>query len=144
MFGSLAAIVLRSPTVASCARPRGSTAPGLPACGVHLPLHYRLPQSHFRWWKATDGFCEGRFTNGTGAGTLRNYASVETRVHDGAEGGFSGTYLTDVSVLERQEAALARMREQGFVLADVVRGFALSQRSPASMLAWCTRLPSRS
>jgi TetR/AcrR family transcriptional regulator, tetracycline repressor protein len=38
---------------------------------------------------------------------------------------FSGTYLTDVSVLQRQEAALARMRAEGFAVADVVRGFAL-------------------
>lgn len=38
---------------------------------------------------------------------------------------FSGTYLTDSAVLERQEAALARMIADGFSLAGAVRAYSL-------------------
>lgn len=38
---------------------------------------------------------------------------------------FSGTYLTDAGVLESQEPLLARMTEQGFAPADVVRAYSL-------------------
>jgi TetR/AcrR family transcriptional regulator, tetracycline repressor protein len=38
---------------------------------------------------------------------------------------FSGTYLTDVSVLQRQEATFARMIEAGFTLENTVRAYKL-------------------
>jgi TetR/AcrR family transcriptional regulator, tetracycline repressor protein len=38
---------------------------------------------------------------------------------------FSGTYLTDASVLEAQEAWLARMTGEGFTVADVTRAYSL-------------------
>jgi TetR/AcrR family tetracycline transcriptional repressor len=38
---------------------------------------------------------------------------------------FSGTYLTDASVLEAQEAGLAQMLQQGFTPADVIRAYSL-------------------
>ena len=38
---------------------------------------------------------------------------------------FSGTYLTDASVLEAQEAGLAQMTSQGFTVHDVVRAYSL-------------------
>lgn len=44
---------------------------------------------------------------------------------DGAKA-FSGTYLTDGSVLGAREAGLQRWLDQGFVLSDVVRAFALT------------------
>jgi AcrR family transcriptional regulator len=38
---------------------------------------------------------------------------------------FSGTYLADAGILERQEAGLRRMVGEGFALADVIRGWRL-------------------
>lgn len=38
---------------------------------------------------------------------------------------FSGTYLTDASVLEAQEERLAQTVQQGFTLADVIRAYSL-------------------
>jgi len=38
---------------------------------------------------------------------------------------FSGTYLTDASLLEAQEEGLAYMTTQGFTVADVVRAYSL-------------------
>jgi TetR/AcrR family transcriptional regulator, tetracycline repressor protein len=38
---------------------------------------------------------------------------------------FSGTYLTDASVLEAQEERLAQTVQQGFALADVIRAYSL-------------------
>src|SRR5262249_42449252 len=38
---------------------------------------------------------------------------------------FSGTYLTDASVLQAQEAGLAQMIQQGFTLAGVIRAYSL-------------------
>lgn len=43
---------------------------------------------------------------------------------DGAKA-FSGTYLTDDTVLERQESMLSVMIEEGFTLTDVVRAYSL-------------------
>ena len=43
---------------------------------------------------------------------------------DGAKA-FSGTYLTDDTVLHRQESIFSLMIEQGFTLADVVRAYSL-------------------
>jgi TetR/AcrR family tetracycline transcriptional repressor len=56
------------------------------------------------------------------------FATVTRRTllayRDGAKV-FSGTYLTDTGVFQRQEAGLARMIELGFSLTDVVRGYSL-------------------
>jgi AcrR family transcriptional regulator len=38
---------------------------------------------------------------------------------------FSGTYLTDASVLEAQEDGLAQMLQEGFTLAEVIRAYSL-------------------
>jgi TetR/AcrR family tetracycline transcriptional repressor len=38
---------------------------------------------------------------------------------------FSGTYLTDASVLEAQEERLAHMVQEGFTLAEVIRAYSL-------------------
>ena len=38
---------------------------------------------------------------------------------------FSGTYLTDASVLEAQEQRLAQTVQQGFTVADVIRAYSL-------------------
>lgn len=38
---------------------------------------------------------------------------------------FSGTYLTDARLLERQEAGLERMVAEGFTLRDVIQGWSL-------------------
>gem|GEM_PF-164056 len=43
---------------------------------------------------------------------------------DGAKA-FSGTYLTDVAVLQRQETTFAQMVAQGFTITDVVRAYSL-------------------
>ncbi|HEY7147609.1 MAG TPA: TetR/AcrR family transcriptional regulator C-terminal domain-containing protein [Streptosporangiaceae bacterium] len=56
------------------------------------------------------------------------FASITRRTllahRDGAKV-FTGTYLTDASVLENQEAGLSRMMDQGFTLADVIRAYSL-------------------
>jgi TetR/AcrR family transcriptional regulator, tetracycline repressor protein len=60
--------------------------------------------------------------------TMTAFAAIMRRAllshRDGAKV-FSGTYLTDASLLEAQEAGLARMIEQGFTLANVIRVYAL-------------------
>jgi TetR/AcrR family transcriptional regulator, tetracycline repressor protein len=38
---------------------------------------------------------------------------------------FSGTYLTDTGILERQESIFAQMVDNGFTVADAVRAFSL-------------------
>lgn len=59
---------------------------------------------------------------------MRAFAEITRRkfldYRDGAKV-FSGTYLTDSAVLERQEAALARMIAEGFSLANAVRAYSL-------------------
>jgi len=59
---------------------------------------------------------------------MRAFANI-TRGHflahrDGARM-FSGTYLTDAGILQRQESSMARWLAQDFTLADVIRVFAL-------------------
>ncbi len=59
---------------------------------------------------------------------MRAFAEIVRRkflaYRDGAKV-FSGTYLTDSTLLERQEAALARMIAEGFSLADAIRAYSL-------------------
>ncbi len=56
------------------------------------------------------------------------YATIVRRAllshRDGAKA-FSGTYLTDVSVLQRQELVFAQMSDAGFTLEDTVRAYTL-------------------
>jgi AcrR family transcriptional regulator len=59
---------------------------------------------------------------------MAEFAAITRRAllshRDGAKV-FSGTYLTDASVLQAQEAGLAQMIQQGFTLADVIRAYSL-------------------
>ena len=59
---------------------------------------------------------------------LTAYAAIVRRAllshRDGAKM-FSGMYLTDVAVLQRQEPMFAQMIVEGFMLADVVRAYCL-------------------
>jgi TetR/AcrR family transcriptional regulator, tetracycline repressor protein len=59
---------------------------------------------------------------------LAEFATITRRAllahRDGAKV-FSGTYLTDASVLEAQEEGLARMIAEGFTLADLIRAWSL-------------------
>jgi AcrR family transcriptional regulator len=59
---------------------------------------------------------------------MRSFAAIVRRAflshRDGARV-FSGTYLTDPGVLERQETGLERWLAQGFELDDVIRAFEL-------------------
>lgn len=59
---------------------------------------------------------------------MRAFAEITRRTflayRDGAKV-FSGTYLTDSAVLERQEAELARMIAEGFSLAGAIRAYSL-------------------
>lgn len=59
---------------------------------------------------------------------VRGFARIERRwllaYRDGAKA-FSGTYLTDASLLTRQEASLARWELHGFDTASAVQAFAL-------------------
>jgi TetR/AcrR family transcriptional regulator, tetracycline repressor protein len=56
------------------------------------------------------------------------FATIVRRVllshRDGAKV-FSGTYLTDAGVLERQESMFVQMIDEGFTVADAVRAFSL-------------------
>ena len=56
------------------------------------------------------------------------YASIVRRAllshRDGAKA-FSGTYLTDAGVLERQESMFAQMNHAGFTVEDTVRAYSL-------------------
>ena len=54
--------------------------------------------------------------------TIVRHALLSHR--DGAKA-FSGTYLTDVGVLERQESMFTQMGEAGFTLEDTVRSYSL-------------------
>jgi AcrR family transcriptional regulator len=60
---------------------------------------------------------------------LRSFADVLRAAllehRDGAKA-FSGTYLTDATVLSSREAGLQRWLDQGFSLSDTVRAFALA------------------
>lgn len=60
--------------------------------------------------------------------SLRAFAEITRRkflaYRDGAKV-FSGTYVTDSALLERQEAGLARMLAQGFSLANAIRAYSL-------------------
>jgi AcrR family transcriptional regulator len=62
------------------------------------------------------------------AEAMTTFANITRRTllahRDGANV-FTGTYLTDKGVLESQEVRIARMMQQGFSLAEVVRGSAL-------------------
>src|SRR5262249_11593502 len=59
---------------------------------------------------------------------MAEFAAITRRAllshRDGAKV-FSGTYLTDASVLQAQEAGLAQMIQQGFTLAGVIRAYSL-------------------
>lgn len=59
---------------------------------------------------------------------LTAYATIIRRAllshRDGAKA-FSGTYLTDVDVLQRQESMFAQMADAGFTLEDTVRAYSL-------------------
>ena len=59
---------------------------------------------------------------------LTAYATISRRAllahRDGAKA-FSGTYLTDVGVLQRQESMFAQMADAGFTLEDTVRAYSL-------------------
>jgi AcrR family transcriptional regulator len=59
---------------------------------------------------------------------MREFARITRRKflehRDGAKV-FSGTYLTDSAILERQESAIRKMIEQGFSVADTVRVYSL-------------------
>jgi TetR/AcrR family tetracycline transcriptional repressor len=59
---------------------------------------------------------------------LRAYGGIVRRAllshRDGAKA-FSGTYLTDVGVLQRQESMLAQMADAGFSLENTVRAYSL-------------------
>jgi TetR/AcrR family transcriptional regulator, tetracycline repressor protein len=59
---------------------------------------------------------------------LTAYATIVRRAllshRDGAKA-FSGTYLTDVGVLQRQESIFAQMSDAGFTLEDTVRAYSL-------------------
>ena len=59
---------------------------------------------------------------------LSAYATIVRRAllshRDGAKA-FSGTYLTDVAVLQRQESMFAQMSDAGFTLEDTVRAYSL-------------------
>jgi TetR/AcrR family transcriptional regulator, tetracycline repressor protein len=59
---------------------------------------------------------------------LPAYAAIVRRAllshRDGAKA-FSGTYLTDVGVLQRQESMFAQMSAAGFTLEDTVRAYSL-------------------
>lgn len=60
--------------------------------------------------------------------SMRAFAEITRRKFLGYRDGakvFSGTYLTDSAVLERQEAALARMIAEGFTLSGAVRAYSL-------------------
>lgn len=60
--------------------------------------------------------------------SMHAFADITRRTfleyRDGAKV-FSGTYLTDSALLERQQAALARMTAEGFSLADAIRAYSL-------------------
>jgi len=58
----------------------------------------------------------------TGFATIVRDALLSHR--DGAKA-FTGTYLTDADVLQRQESMFARMIDAGFSLEDTVRGYSL-------------------
>jgi len=59
---------------------------------------------------------------------MAEFAAITRRAllahRDGAKV-FSGTYLTDASVLEAQESRFARMVEEGFTVADATRAYSL-------------------
>ena len=59
---------------------------------------------------------------------LSAYATIVRRAllshRDGAKA-FSGTYLTDAGVLQRQESVFAQMSDAGFTLEDTVRAYTL-------------------
>jgi AcrR family transcriptional regulator len=59
---------------------------------------------------------------------MAEFAAITRRAllshRDGAKV-FSGTYLTDASVLQAQEAGLAQMIQQGFTLAGIIRAYSL-------------------
>lgn len=59
---------------------------------------------------------------------LTAFATIVRRAllshRDGAKA-FSGTYMTDVGVLQRQESTFAQMSDAGFTLEDTVRAYSL-------------------
>lgn len=59
---------------------------------------------------------------------LPAYATIVRRAllshRDGAKA-FSGTYMTDVGVLQQQESMFAQMADAGFTLSDTVRAYSL-------------------
>ncbi len=59
---------------------------------------------------------------------LTSYATIVRRTllshRDGAKA-FSGTYLTDADILQRQESVFAQMTDAGFTLEDTVRAYSL-------------------